>query len=72
MHWFLDLSIGMYGVSFLQTSPNFIIWFANPQMCETYDLRCPNTLDFALWSKSVQDLHIAPPGVSIQGFPGVF
>jgi hypothetical protein len=25
MHWFLDLGIGIYGVSFLHISPNFII-----------------------------------------------
>jgi hypothetical protein len=35
-------------------------------MCEPYDLRYPNTLVFALGSKSVQNLHI-------WGFPfGVF
>jgi hypothetical protein len=38
MHSFSDLGIGMYGVSFLQISPNFIIWLANPQMWETHSL----------------------------------
>jgi hypothetical protein len=59
-HWISDL--GLYGLSgaFLQISPNPIIWIANPQMCETYDLWCSNALVFALESKSAQILHLAP------------
>jgi hypothetical protein len=45
---------------FLQISPIHIFWLANLQICEPYELRYPNTLIFALRSKSVQKLHITP------------
>jgi hypothetical protein len=48
-----------------------MVSFANIQICEPYDLRYPNSMVFALRSKSVQHLHITPR-VLIQGFPGVY
>jgi hypothetical protein len=39
-------------------------------MCEPYALGYPNSMVFALGSKSVPNLHITPR-VSIQGFLGV-
>jgi hypothetical protein len=41
-------------------------------MCETYDLRCPNTLVFALWSKSAPILHLAPYGSNLGFSTGLF
>jgi hypothetical protein len=44
-------------------------------MCEPYDLRYPNTLVFALESKSVQNLHITPLGFQLgfsRGLLGFF
>jgi hypothetical protein len=47
-------------VAFLQISPKLMVSFANLQTCELYDLRYPNSMVFALRSKSVQHLHITP------------
>jgi hypothetical protein len=47
-------------VAFLQISPKLMVSFANPQICELYDLRYPNFMVFALRSKNVQHLHITP------------
>jgi hypothetical protein len=54
-------------VAFLQLGPNLMASFANLQICEPYDLRYPNSMVFALRSKSGQHLHITPR-VSIWGF----
>jgi hypothetical protein len=35
-----------------------MVSFANPQICELYDLRYLNSMVFALRSKNVQHLHI--------------
>jgi hypothetical protein len=37
-----------------------MVFLANLQICEPYDLRYPNSMVFALGSKSVQHLHITP------------
>jgi hypothetical protein len=47
-------------VAFLQISPKLMASFENLQTCELYDLRYPNSMVFALMSKSVQHLHITP------------
>jgi hypothetical protein len=56
---------------FLQISPNLKVYFANPHTCESYELRYPNFMVFALMSKMCKLLQI-PPRVSSQGFPGVY
>jgi hypothetical protein len=43
---------------------------ANPHTCEPHELRCPNFMVFALKSKSVLILHLAPYGFSL-GFSRV-
>jgi signal transduction protein with GAF and PtsI domain len=58
-------------VAFLQFGSNLMVSFANPQICELYDLMYPNSMVFALRSKSVQHLHITPR-VSVQGFLEVY
>jgi hypothetical protein len=47
-------------VVFLQISTKPMVSFANPQICEPYDLRHPISMIFALWSKNVHILHITP------------
>ena len=47
-------------VAFLHLCPNLMVSFANLQICEPYDLRYPNSMVFALRSKSGQHLHITP------------
>jgi hypothetical protein len=47
-------------VAFLQLGPNLMVSFANLQICEPYDSRYPNSIVFALRSKSGQYLHITP------------
>jgi hypothetical protein len=47
-------------VAFLQLGPDLKVFLANLQTCEPYDLRYPNSMVFALRSKSVQHLHITP------------
>jgi hypothetical protein len=58
-------------VAFLQLGPNLMVSFAYLQIYELYDLRYPNSMVFALRSRSVQHLHITPR-VSVQGFPEVY
>jgi hypothetical protein len=48
-----------------------MVLFVNPQISEPYDLRYPNSMVFALRSKSAQYLH-KTPYVSVQGFPEVY
>jgi hypothetical protein len=47
-------------VAFLQLGPDLMVSFVNLQICEPHDLRYPNSMVFALRSKSVQNLHITP------------
>ena len=47
-------------VAFLHLGPNLMVSFVNLQICEPYDLRYPNSMVFALRSKSGQHLHITP------------
>ena len=56
----IRLSQKSSNVTLLQISPKLMVSFANLQICEPYDLRYPNSLVFALRSKSVQNLHITP------------
>jgi hypothetical protein len=59
-------------VAFLQLGPNLMVSFANLQICEPYDLRYPDSMVFALGSKSVQHLHITPYGFSVGFSRGLF
>jgi hypothetical protein len=45
---------------FLQISPNLKVYFANPPTCESYELRYPNFMVFALRSKMCTLLQITP------------
>jgi hypothetical protein len=57
-------------VAFLHLGPNPMGSFVNHQICEPHDLWYPNSMVFALRSKSVQNLHITR--VSVQGFPVIY
>jgi hypothetical protein len=44
----------------LQIGPNLKVYFANPHTCESYELRYPNFMVFALRSKNVHIFHTTP------------
>jgi hypothetical protein len=57
-------------VAFLQISPKLMVSFENLQTCELYDLRYPNSMVFALRSKSVHIFIDNPLGFQSRVFQG--
>ena len=62
------LSYMITKVAFLHLGPNLMGSFANPQICEPYDLRYPNVMMFALRSKSVHIFTDNPLGFQSRVF----